>query len=224
MIGANRILGRQDALVQRRVGHLEQRMAAAAVEQGALFVERQVLQAGQGIDQRQHAQVEMAIEHAGLDLAGQGHADVDHHVGRSALEGGQGMGDAHARLGDQVVDDAEVQLATQVLVQLVDLAAKAFQGGEQRLAGLEHLAAFVGQRETGATALTEAHAQALFQIVHVQADGRAGDAQPAFGGSETAAFHHRLEQPQQADLEIADLGEQGLARRLHDCHRKCGTA
>ncbi|MDR6236087.1 hypothetical protein QE440_003828 [Pseudomonas psychrotolerans] len=167
VIGPDRVLRRQDTLIQRFIRHLEQWMGAAAVEQGALLVEWQVFQAGQGIDQRQHAQVQMAVQHPGLDLAGQGHADVHQHARCGALEGGQGVGDAHTWLGDQVVDDAKVQLAAQVLVQLVDLAAKALQGGEQRLAGLEHLAAFVGQGKPRATALAEAHAQALLQIVHV---------------------------------------------------------
>lgn len=66
------------------------------------------------------------------------------------------MGDAHVRQGDQVVGQANVQLATQVLVQAVDLGAKAFQCAEQLQCRMVDLAAFLGQRETGAATLAQA--------------------------------------------------------------------
>ncbi|MNR25281.1 hypothetical protein D3C85_1424210 [compost metagenome] len=92
-------------------------------------------------------------------------------------------------------------------MQLVDLAAEAFDGGQQTLAGVQHLAPFVGQRKTGAAALAQTDAEALFQIAHVQADRRAADAEHAFRRREAAALGHGLEQAQQADIEIADLAQ-----------------
>ncbi|MNE68807.1 hypothetical protein D3C80_1644890 [compost metagenome] len=66
------------------------------------------------------------------------------------------MGDAHVRQGHQVVGQADVQLSAQVLVQAVDLGAETFQGTEQLQGRLIHLAAFFGQRESGAPALAQA--------------------------------------------------------------------
>ncbi|MNH19824.1 hypothetical protein D3C86_2128010 [compost metagenome] len=55
------------------------------------------------------------------------------------------MSDAHVRQGHQIVGQADVQLATQVLVQAVHLGAETFQGAEQLQGRLIHLAAFLGQ-------------------------------------------------------------------------------
>ncbi|MCY1434972.1 hypothetical protein D9M71_510510 [compost metagenome] len=106
-----------------------------------------------------------------FDLAGGDHADLDSYLGPAVLEFGQGVGDAHVRQGHQVVGQADVQLATQMLVQAVDLGAEAFQGTEQLQGRMVDLAAFLGQREPGTAALAQAQAQALLQIVHLLADG-----------------------------------------------------
>jgi hypothetical protein len=117
------------------------------------------------------------------------------------------MGQVHVRLGDQIVDDADVQLAAQLVVQLVYFGAEFLDGRQHGLAGVQHGAAFVGERKTGPATLAQADAQPLFQIAHVQADGGAADAQHAFSGGKAAAFDDGFEQAQQADIKIADLGE-----------------
>jgi hypothetical protein len=52
---------------------------------------------------------------------------------------------------------------------------------------LINLAAFFGQRESGAAALAQAQAEALFQIAHLLADRRAPDAEHGFRRREAAA-------------------------------------
>ncbi|MNM57271.1 hypothetical protein D3C81_684690 [compost metagenome] len=74
---------------------------------------------------------------------------------------------------------------------------------------LIHLAAFLGQRKTRASALAQAQAQALLEVAHLLADGRTADTQHVLGGRKAAALHHAAVDFQQADIEIADLG-QGL--------------
>ena len=69
------------------------------------------------------------------------------------------------------------------------------------------LAAFLRQRETGAAALTQAQAEAVFEVVHLLADGRATNAQYVFGSGEATALDDAAIDLQQADVEIADLGE-----------------
>ncbi|MNZ73093.1 hypothetical protein D3C78_914940 [compost metagenome] len=192
-------------------------MLAAAEQQRALAVQRRVFQPGQRTDQRHHADMQMTIEHAQFDLARGGHADIDAYPRAALLQCTQGMGDAHLRQGHQVVDDADVQLAAQVPVQVVDLGAEALQRRQQRLGGAVHLAALVGQGEAGAAALAQAHAQALFQVAHVQADRRAADAQGAFRGGEAAALDDGLEDAQQADFEVADLAQTGATGFRHFC-------
>jgi hypothetical protein len=128
------------------------------------------------------------------------------HVRAAVLEFGQGMGDAHVRQGDQVVGQADVQLAAQMLVQAIDLGAKAFQRTEQLQGRMVDLAAFLGQRETGAAALAQAQAEALFKVVHLLADGRA-PMPSTFRRGEAAAFDDAAVDLQQADIEVADLGE-----------------
>jgi hypothetical protein len=103
--------------------------------------------------------------------------------------------------------EADVQLAAQLAVQAVDVVAEALQRAEQLQRRLVHLAAFLGQGEAGAAALAQAQAQALLQVAHLLADGRAADAQHALGGGEAAALDHAAEQAQQADIEVADLGQ-----------------
>ena len=66
-----------------------------------------------------------------LDLAGGDHTDLDAYIRAAVLEFRQGMGDTHVRQGHQVVGQADVQLAAQMLVQAVDLGAEAFQRAEQ---------------------------------------------------------------------------------------------
>lgn len=70
-----------------------------------------------------------------------------------------------------------------------------------------YTAPFLGQGEAGAATLAQAQAEALLQIAHVQADGRAADAQHALGGGEAAALDHAAEDAQQADFKVADLGQ-----------------
>ncbi|MCY1453473.1 hypothetical protein D9M71_704630 [compost metagenome] len=100
-------------------------------------------------------------------------------------------------------------------MQVVDLGAETLQRRQQRLGGAVHLAAFVGQGETGAAALAQAHAQAFFQVAHVQADCRAADAQRALRGGEAAALDDGLEDAQQTDFEVADLAQTGATGFRH---------
>jgi len=115
------------------------------------------------------------------------------------------MGDAHVRQGDQVIGQADVQLAAQMLVQAVDLGTETFQRAEQLQGRMVDLAAFLGQRETGAATLAQAQPQALLKVVHLLADGRAADAQHVLGGRKTTAFDYAAVDLQQADVEVADL-------------------
>ena len=127
--------------------------------------------------------------------------------GPALLEPGQGVGDAHVLHRDQVVGQADIQLAAQVLVQAVDLGAKALQRRQQLLGALVHLAAFFGQGKAGAAALAQTQTEALFEVAHLLADRRAADAQGAFRRGKTAAFHHAAEQLEQADIKVTDLGQ-----------------
>ncbi len=115
--------------------------------------------------------MQAAVQYPLLHLAGGDHADLDAHIRAAVLQFGQGMGDAHMRQGDQVVGKADVQLTAQVLVQAVDLGTESFQCTEQLQCRVIDLAAFLGQRETGTTTLAQAQTQALFEIVHLLADG-----------------------------------------------------
>ncbi|MNO82377.1 hypothetical protein D3C76_736500 [compost metagenome] len=142
-----------------------------------------------------------------LDLAGGDHADVDAHVRAAVLELGKRMGDAHVRQGHQVIGQADVQLAAQVLVQPVDLGTEALQGTEQLQGRMVDLAAFLGQRKTGTAALAQAQAQALLQVVHLLADGRAADPEYVLGCREAAALDDAAVDLQQANVKIADLSE-----------------
>ncbi|MNZ46874.1 hypothetical protein D3C78_645700 [compost metagenome] len=69
------------------------------------------------------------------------------------------------------------------------------------------LTTFLGQREPGAAALAQAQAEALLEVVHLLADGRTANAQHVFRGREAAALDDTAVDLQQADVEIADLGE-----------------
>lgn len=158
--------------------------------------------------------MQAAIEHPLLDLAGGDHADLDVHIGTTVLQFGQGVGDAHVRQGDQVVGQADVQLAAQVLVQAIDLGAERFQGAEQLQRRVVDLAALLRQRETGATALAQAQAQALLEVVHLLADRRAADSQHVLRRREAAALNDAAVDLQQTDVEIADLGE-GIGAPAH---------
>ena len=210
---------RGEHLVHRdiAVGALEQCVAAAAIELRVLVIQRQVLEPRQRTDQRHHADMQVAVEHAQFDLVGGGHADVDPHLRSLPLERAESVGDAHLRQGHQVVDDADVEFAAQVLVQVVDLGAEPLQRRQQGLGRAIDLAALVGQGEAGAAALAQAHAQALLQVAHVQADRRAAEAESALRGGETAALDDGLEDAQQADIEIADLAERRVAGFGHYC-------
>ncbi|MNY49477.1 hypothetical protein D3C86_1849080 [compost metagenome] len=84
------------------------------------------------------------------------------------------------------------------------------------LGRLVHLAAFLGQGEAGATALAQAQAEALFEVAHLLADRRTADPQHALGGRKTTAFDHAAKQLEQADIEVADLG-QGIGAACAHC-------
>lgn len=183
----------------------KERVLAAAVQRRLLLVQAQIGQARQGVDFGDHPHVQRAVQHALLDVAGHHHGDVDAHAGAARAERLQRLGNMHVRLRDQVVDDADVEVATQLAVQLVHFVAEVLDGGQQDVGRTQHFAALVGQRKAGAATAAQAHAQPFFQVAHVQADGRAADAQHAFGSRETATLHHGLENAQQADVEIAHL-------------------
>ncbi|MNG09140.1 hypothetical protein D3C84_925440 [compost metagenome] len=152
------------------------------------------------------------VQEAALDLAGSAHAEVDAHPRTFCPHRLERLGDTHPGLGHQVVHDPDVQITAQLLVHLVDLAAKPLDGHQHRLAGPQHLPPLVRQREAGPSALAQPHAQALLQVAHVQADGRAGNPQCALRSGKAAAFGHGLEQAQQAQIEIADLAQRGFLR------------
>ena len=98
----------------------------------------------------------------------------------------------------QVHPGAAAEFTAQVLVQPVDLGAEVFQRGEQLQRRLIHLASILGHGKAGAATLAQAQAQALLQAAHLLANGRAADAQHAFGHRKTAAFNDRAEHAQQA--------------------------
>jgi hypothetical protein len=62
--------------------------------------------------------------------------------------------------------------------------------------------------------LAQAYAQAFFQITHMQADGRTGDAQRTFGSGKTAVFGNSLEDPDKTQVEITHLSEWGNLHRV----------
>ncbi|MNE48429.1 hypothetical protein D3C80_1428900 [compost metagenome] len=90
-------------------------------------------------------------------------------------------------------------------MHLVHFTAKALDGYQHGFTGAQHLAAFVRQGKAGPAALAQAHAQSFLQVAHVQADGRAGDAQHTFRTGEAAAFGYGLEHAQQPQIEITYL-------------------
>ncbi|MCY1367968.1 hypothetical protein D9M69_549250 [compost metagenome] len=139
--------------------------------------------------------METAVQQPALDLARRTHAGVDFHPWPFGPDGLERLGDAHPGLGHQVVDDADIEVTAQLLVHQVHLAAKALDGHQDRLARPQHLTPLVGQGETRPPPLAEPHAEALLQVAHVQADGRAADAQHTLGSGEAAALGNRLEQP-----------------------------
>ena len=129
--GGDGFLAVEALVVDLLVVGIEQWVTDRAVQQGTLAVQRLIFQARKRAGLWHHAYMQAAVEHAVFDLAGRDHADLDAHIGATVLEFGQGMGDAHVRQGDQVIGQADVQLAAQMLVQAIDLGTEAFQCAEQ---------------------------------------------------------------------------------------------
>ncbi|MNL68939.1 hypothetical protein D3C87_1937370 [compost metagenome] len=103
-------------------------MTDRAIQQRTFAVERLIFQARQRTGLRYHADMQATVEYALFDFVGRNHADLNLHIRAPFLQLRQGVGDAHMGEGDQVVGQADGQLAAQVLVQTVDFGAETFQG------------------------------------------------------------------------------------------------
>src|SRR5690606_10348423 len=100
---------------------MEQRVLTAAIETRMLAIERQCLHTGRQVDFRHHPDMQTPIEHGSGDLPWWVHMDIDAHPGSFCLEPSQGMSNAHLRITDQSVGDADVELAAQIVMQGIDL-------------------------------------------------------------------------------------------------------
>ncbi len=134
---------------------------------------------------------------------------------RAFAQQGQRLGNVSGRVAGGLFEHRHVQVAAQALVDVVQAAAKAFGGGQQALGGLIELLAFGRERKTGAPAPAQHQAHAGFQVFDVAADGGHGDVELQLGRGHAAAVHHRLEHPQQADVHVAQLAENGPVFHFH---------
>jgi hypothetical protein len=81
------------------------------------------------------------------------------NVGGGRLEAADRGGQATGRVGQGIVDDADLQLAHQAAAQGAGAGAELLEGAEELQAGLVDGAALVGEAEADAAALAQAHAQ-----------------------------------------------------------------
>ena len=199
----------QRSPVQRVVARAEQRVPLAAVQVHGFAKQRVVAQRGRRAVFGNHAHGKAAVHHPALDLRDAAHVQVQPHVRRGLRKLRNGAVQARLRVAGGLVEHRHRQLAAHALVQLVHAGAKAFHGGQQAQGFVVHALAFGRQRKARAPAAAQRQAQARFQVFQVAADGAGADVQLQLGRSQAAAFHHRLEHLQQAQIHVAHLPDQG---------------
>ena len=149
------------------------------------------------------------IEHGLLQLRRRQHLQGDVNVGGARLEAADGGGQATGRVGQGIVDDADLQFADQAAAQRAGAGAELLEGAEELQAGLVDGAALVGEAEADPAALAEAHAQPRLEVGEQRADARRAEIELGLGGREAAGLDDGQEHAQQLDVGVGELGQHG---------------
>ncbi len=164
-----------------------------------------------------HPDVVTPVENAALDLVDRVHPQFDGDIGCQSTQFADRSRDPRFRVGRRLVEQRQLQGATQALVQVIDLAAQIRDRAEHPQRGLVDLRTLGGQCKAAAPASAQAHAESCLEILDVAADGRATDIELQFGRREAATFDHGPKHPQQSQVEVAHLGQY---RSLHRMYRR----
>ncbi len=203
----------EQATVRRLAG--VQRMAAATVEPQSLVVEGQVGQPRYVQGKVADGQVQSTVQHALFQF--RRGADVDMQVGVMPARD-KTLGGARQRrtgVGQGGVDDAEVELATDVLLEHVGVHAEALHGAEQAQGGLMDGHALLGKAKTAAPALAELDPEAGFQVSHLFADGRLTRVQCGLRCGKATAPDDGGEYSEELQIDIVELDHRGLPAGRH---------
>ena len=151
--------------------------------------------------------VELPVHDALFDGIDGGDVDVECHVGGQLIEAQDGVGDVAGRVGGGLVEHGDREIARHLVMNLIDLAAKIVEGGEQPEGRVIDVTSFIGQGKAAPAAAAEHHVQSGLQILEVAADGRAADVQLELGRRDPAGVDHRAKHPQQAHIHITQLAQ-----------------
>ena len=187
-------------------------MSGAAVEPLRLDEQGAVLQRRLGAGEVADRQVQPVLQEQALQLGGGGGDQLQVHGLVALAETADRPGELRQDFHVQPLGQADAHLAQQLVRHAARLVAEALDGDEQPPRRLQQVFALGRQAEAALAALAQAVAQARLQLGHLDADAGLAQAQFALRGAEAAALHHGDEEPQQLQVEVAQLAEHG---RLH---------
>ncbi len=175
-------------------------MVPAAIEEMGLVVEIGVVEAEHDAREGSEGDLDRAARDLAQQLVGGARGDAERHLRCRLDEAADDGVDPGARIGDDVVDEADAQRAPQFRPQRPDARLEALDRRHQatRL-GIGELA--VGrQAETGAAALAQHRAEPRFERQHVVRDRRQRQIERLLRRGKTAVIDHRDEDAQQAKV------------------------
>jgi hypothetical protein len=194
-----------------RMAGLEERMAAAAIQQHGLAKQLLVDQALRAAVRRDDADLEVALEHALLDRVDRTHVHRQADLGRHLGEARDRLADARLRIGRGLVEQRHLELAAHAVVDVVDAAAEGIDRSQQPQRLVVDALALGREREAGPAAPAQHQAEPGLEVLHVAAHRRGADVELELGRRHAAAVDHALEHLEQAQVHVAELAQHGTA-------------
>ena len=144
---------------------------------------------------------------------------LDVHVngdpGRHVVEIGKGPGEIQRRVRPHRIHGSEMELADHLTPGGANGASKVLDGAEQRASCRKYVAPFVGQGEAATAPFAQTKTQTALQTGKLIADCRLCNAEVPLGRGESPIARHRLEYPQQSQIDILEVGQRGWSRHGH---------
>ncbi|MPL91554.1 hypothetical protein SDC9_37629 [bioreactor metagenome] len=183
----------------------EQRMAAAAIEQVALLVQRAQPQPLGEPCLGQDRKVKRAAGQPRHQRLGIGHGDVEPRLGGPRADPADHLRQRQSAVGHGVVDHPDPQRAGDPVAQPADLALEGVEREEQRVrAGMDQRAA-LGQGKAAASAPAQREAEPLLKRLDVKADRRLRQAKRDLRAGEALVLDHRAEHGKGAQIGVGNL-------------------
>ena len=193
------------ALGNQRRRHIKERVAATAIEQMLLIMDRHIGDIRRLLRERTDHDVTLAIGDGEFQFLRRPEHQVDEDVGAQRHESIDDALQGEMGTGDDPIHDAHPQSADQLAIISADALLKGIDIGEQALHGGVGLFAKRGQAKPAPTAQAQGAAQGFLQGREMGAQRRLRKIERNQGIGEISRLDEGQEHPQQAEIDIIEV-------------------